>query len=144
MWCLRIDGALLTKTSVGNSPGQPFRDQVEKFSTLANATHDRTKAILEQIISKRFLALAMDDDGQAEDYERMARKIWKFYDDTIRMRKEPLKFEPLPEMEKDFLQRLLSPDSRFNPELKARLQTKLEIKGVPAGNSSTNAPGAKP
>ena len=107
------------------------------MGTVSDGTHDRTQAILEGIIAKRFIALAVDDDEQAEGYDRMARQIWRSYDDRIKMRKEPLKFPPLPEMEKEVLQNFISPESRFNPELKARLQTKLGIKVVP-GNASTN------
>src|SRR5580765_1722442 len=44
-------------------------------STIADGTHDRTRALLEGIIAKRWLALALDDDGEAEGYERMARQI---------------------------------------------------------------------
>jgi len=130
--------------------GLPANQSMEDWAlekvvgTLASATHDRTKAILEGVIAKRFLALAFNDEGQAEGYQRMARQIWDFYAATIRSRKEPLKFEPLPAMEKEILERLLGPESYFSPEMKARLQTQAEIVPAPASNSSTNAPTGKP
>jgi hypothetical protein len=107
------------------------------MGTVADGSHDRVQAILEGVIHKRFVALALDDDDQAEGYQRMARQIWRSYDDKIKFRKDPLKFRPLPEMEQDILQSFISPESRFNPELKARLQTKLGIAAVPK-NSTNN------
>ncbi len=109
----------------------PAGQTVEKFALekvmgqLKDLSHDRTQAILEGIIAKHFLNLALDEDEQAEGYERMAQQIWHLYMETVKSRLKPLAFPSLPQMEGEILQRFISPQSPLNPELKARLQTRL-------------------
>ena len=127
----------------------PPNQTMEEYSlqkvmgNLPDAGHDRTKAILEGIIFKHFLYAALDDDAEAEGYDHMAKQIWRLYDDKIKARKQPLAFPPLPIMESNILQQLAGPQSRFNPELAARLRTKFNLSG-PATPPATNSPGRNP
>ena len=129
----------------------PGNKTVEEYSlekvmgNLADPSHDRTKAILEGVIVKHYLYVALDDDAQAEGYDRMAQQIWSFYQQRIQKRQQPLTFPPLAEMKRAILEQLLGPQSRFNPELRARLRAKLNIAlPAPTTTSTTNAPIAKP
>jgi len=113
------------------------------LGNLAEPSHDRTKAILAGVILKYFLNVALDDDAQADAYDRMAQKIRQLYENRIKARKQPLAFPPLPEMKRTVLEQFLNPQSRFNPELQARLRTRLALPPPANVSSTTNAPGAK-
>jgi len=129
----------------------PANQTVEQYALdrvmghLTEPSHDRTKSILDGIIIKHFVNLALDEDGQAEGYDRMAQQVWRLYEDRIRFRKEPLQFPPLSEMKSNILAQLISPESRFNPELKARLRTRTGFTGPlrQESNASTNGPASK-
>ena len=127
----------------------PGNQTVEEYSLqkvmgdLVDPSHDRTKAILEGVIFKSYLNLALDEDAQADGYARMAQQVWENYQTRIQKRLKPLSFPPLQDMKRDVLDRLLSPQSTFNPELKARLRTKLDIGPPRSTTSNTNAPAEK-
>ena len=101
---------------------------LEKLAgNLSDASNDRMKVIIEGAITKHFINLALGDEGQAEGFDRMARQLWTYYDDKIKVRREPLKFPPLPEMKRTVLEKLTGPETRFNPELVARLRARFSL-----------------
>ena len=110
------------------------------MGNLADPSHDRAQAILEGVIKKHFLYLALDNDEQADAYDRMAQNIWENYAQKIKMRPKPLAFPPLQEMKAEILQEFLDPQSTFNPELKARLRARLAPISTPATNRAPPTP----
>jgi len=128
----------------------PATQTVEEYSLervlggLAEASNDRTKTILEGIIYKYFLNLALDDDAQADGYDRLAKQIWQFYDKKTEFRKGPLQFPALPIMKSNVLERLIGPETRFRPELVARLRAKFPSQAPPSTATTNATPAEKP
>jgi hypothetical protein len=99
-------------------------------ANIAEMSQDRTRAVLTGLIHQHFLSLALDEDGRAEGFDRMARHLWKYWDDRIAIRRGPLEFPPLEEMKRSVLQDMLNPEiGLLTSELSARLRTRL---GIPA------------
>jgi hypothetical protein len=101
--------------------------------TIAEMNHNRTKAVIEGLLTQHFENLAIDNDERADGVLRMARQVWTAYDASIAARREPLKFDPLNEMYARSRDRVLDPQTGFPPEYAARLRTKL---GLPAPETS--------
>ena len=106
--------------------------------SVSELNHNRTKALIEGLLTQHFENLTIDNDDRADGLLRMARQIWQAYDGSIAARREPLKFDPLEEMYARIRDRMLDPQTGFPPEYGARLRTKL---GLPAPTvTNTNAP----
>jgi hypothetical protein len=97
--------------------------------TISEMNHNRTKGVIEGLLTQHFENLAIDNDERADGVLRMARQVWTAYDASIAARREPLKFDPLDEMYTRSRDRVLDPQTGFPPEYAARLRTKL---GLPA------------
>ena len=114
---------------------------IEKLAgSFIERNHNKTKAIIEGLLTQYFDNLAIDNDDRAEGVLRMARQLWKYYDSNIQMRLEPLKLDPLEEMYARILDRLLDPATGLPPEYAARLRTKLGLPAAPAPNAPLAAP----
>lgn len=121
---------------------------LEEFSlmrfteNLALAGHDKTKAMLEGILSNYWLSFAFADDDPAEEqralgYDQQARYLWNFYLKRSGSQRQVLALPPLEQMKKDVLDVLLKTDD-VHPEIKRRLRTKLGI-ADPASEQSKPA-----
>ena len=106
-------------------------------ATIRDIDHNRTKALLEGLLTQHFQYLAIDEDERAAGLLLMARRIWDYYDSAISARKAPLRIQPVPEMYARIRDAMVDQDSRLPAEYIARLRTKL---GLPAAAPRTNAP----
>jgi len=110
--------------------------------SISDVDHNRKKALIEGLLRQHFENLVLDEDDRAAGALGMARRIWEYYDNSIRVRREPLKFEPFPEMYQRVRDELIDPKTGMLPEYSARLRTKL---GLPAPSAApTNAPSPPP
>jgi hypothetical protein len=108
--------------------------------SISDADHNRKKALVEGLLRQHFENLVIDDEDRAAGALNMAKRIWEFYDASIRIRREPLKFDPFPEMYQRVRDELIDPKTGMLPEYSAILRTKL---GLPAPSAApTNAPPA--
>jgi hypothetical protein len=109
-------------------------------TSISDLNHNRTKALIEGLLFQYFENLSIDNDDRADGLLRMARQIWQFYTSSVTQRPQALKLDPLDEMYKRILDRIVDPASGARPEYTARLRTKLNL---PAPKPpSTNAPAA--
>ncbi len=122
----------------------PKEQTVEQYAlkriteNLSGMDHNRTKALIDGLLTQHFENLAIDEDDRAASLLRMARQVWDHYDSMIQSRREPLKLEPLAEMQTHIRDQLLDRQGGLPPEYRARLRTKL---GLPAASPPpTNAP----
>lgn len=105
---------------------------VEQFAlrslagNLETPSHDRTKALVEGLLTQHYHSLALDDDERAEGTELMARKLWNVYMSTSGRAREALKFPPYQDMKAEILQEVLKPGSLLVP-LQQRLRTRLGL-----------------
>jgi len=97
--------------------------------SISDINHNKTKALLEGLLTQHFENLVIDNDDRAAGLLRMARQIWRYYESAIRNRPGPLKMEPLEDMYGRIRDVLLSPETGMIPEYAAVLRTKL---GLPA------------
>jgi hypothetical protein len=113
----------------------PKSQPVEEYAlrrmteSISDLNHNKTKALIEGLLTQHFENLAIDNDDRAAGLLRMARQIWQFYDSAIRGRPGPLKLEPLEEIYAQVRDDVLKPDTGIAPEYAAILRTKL---GLPA------------
>ena len=128
-------------------PDAVARDMsVEQYSleklagSFIERNHNKTKALIEGLLTQYFENLAIDNDDRAEGVLRMARQLWKYYDSSIQSRLEPLKLDPLEEMYARILDRELDPATGLLPEYAARLRTKLGLPAAPATNATPPDP----
>src|ERR1051325_611082 len=66
-WFQRLREKYPNALPAGQTVEQYALDRVTGY--LTDPSHDRTKSILDGIILKHFLNLALDEDGQAEGYD---------------------------------------------------------------------------
>jgi hypothetical protein len=97
--------------------------------SIADVDHNRKKALIEGLLRQHFDNLALDEDDRATALLAMARNIWEYYDSAVQNRKDPLRFDPLPEMYARVRDEMLDSKVGLPPEYGARLRTKL---GLPA------------
>jgi hypothetical protein len=121
---------------------------VEEFSlerligTLEIPGHDRTKAVIEGLITQHFYSLALDDDDRAEGADAMARKLWNIYMERSGGMREALKLMPYQDMKAAILQELLKPgNSNFPLPMQLRLRTRL---GLPPPAADKTVSGSTP
>ena len=111
---------------------------VEEFAlerlmgTLEIPGHDRTKAIIEGLITQHFYSLALDDDDRAEGADAMARKLWNIYTERSGRVREALKLMPYSDMKAAILQDILKNGSNFPLPMQLRLRTRLNLPAPPA------------
>jgi hypothetical protein len=122
----------------------PNQVSVEQYAlerlagTATEVHHDKTKALIEGLLTQHFENLAIDNDDRAEGVLRMARQIWNYYDSSIQMRKEPLKLDPFEEMYTRIRDQVLDPKTGMLTEYTARLRTRLGLPAAAAVAPKTN------
>jgi hypothetical protein len=111
--------------------------------SISDVNHNRTKALIEGLLTQHFENLAIDDDDRAAGVLRMAQQVWQYYNSGIQHRREPLKMEPIEEMYRTIRDRLLDPQDGLPPEYAARLRTKLALPSAgPSPGTNSVAPKA--
>ncbi len=108
--------------------------------SLTDLNHNRTKAVIEGILSQHFENLAIDNDDRADGLLLMARRIWQFYTSSITQRPQALKLDPIEQMYTRIRDRIINPATGVRPEYAARIRTKLNLPAPAA--PPTNAPPA--
>lgn len=96
-------------------------------TSVADLNHNKTKALIEGLLSQHFEHLVLDDDDRAAGLIRMARDIWQYYDASIRNRRGPLQMEAFDEMYRRIRDDLLKPEGGLPPQYAAILRTKLNL-----------------
>lgn len=109
--------------------------------SIKDLNHNRTKAVIEGLVSQYFFNLAIDNDDRAEGFLRMARQVWQFYTSETAHRQDALKLEPMDGILVRFRDMAINPENGFRPEYAARIRTKLNLPPPPA---TTNSPVAAP
>jgi len=102
---------------------------------------DRVQAAIEGMFQNAFTSLALGEDERAAGFELMAQKLWTLYQSKIETREKAIGLPPLADIKRSVLDRLLDPQGRTPPEVRAVLRTKLGLGPeslVPA--AITNAP----
>jgi hypothetical protein len=85
-----------------------------------------------------YQSLIQDEDDRAANFKLLAQKVWTTYQSKIfKERRSAVGLRPLPEIDREILDRMLNPQEGLLPEIRAVLRTKL---GLPA--ETTNAPPA--
>ena len=103
---------------------------------VSSTSRDKTKLVLEGLISTSFYSLALGDDDRAVGFDHFAQKVWARYRSKTSESGDRISLPPLEDIKKDVLQRLLDPERGFNSQLADQLRTRLNL---PA---PTNAPPA--
>ncbi|MBK7998656.1 MAG: hypothetical protein IPK15_08065 [Verrucomicrobia bacterium] len=111
------------------------------IGSIKDLNHNRTKAVIEGLVSQYFLNLALDNDDRADGLLRMAQQVWQFYTAETASRQEVLKLEPMEKIVLRFRDMAINPENGFRPEYAARIRTKLNLPPPPA---TTNSPTAAP
>ena len=108
---------------------------------------DRIKATIEGLLQTAYESLLLGQDEYAAGCRHMAEMIRTTYQSKTSMRKEALSLEPIEEIQRVVLERLLDPKNGYPPELRAVLRSKLGMGPEPAvpqtasaEGSSTNSP----
>jgi hypothetical protein len=105
-------------------------------------SRDRVTSAIEGLINNSYESLVLDEDERAAGFNRLAKKIWEAYQSAIyNGRESSIGLDPLPEIEKRILNRLLDPDEGMPAEARAVLRTKL---GLPAQTAPAPAGAAEP
>jgi len=121
----------------------PRNQPVEEYAlqrmtqSMTDINHNKTKALIEGLLTQHFENLAIDNDDRAAGLLRMARQIWQFYDSAISNRRDQLRLEPIDEMYGRIRDELLKPETGLAPEYAAILRTKLGLPAptAPPGNT---------
>jgi hypothetical protein len=126
----------------------PNQVSVEQYAlerlagTITEINHNKTKALIEGLLTQYFENLAVDNDDRAEGVLRMARQVWTYYDSSIQARREQLKLDPFEEMYGRIRDQLLDPNTGMLPAYSARLRTRLRLPAPAA--PKTNLPPSTP
>jgi hypothetical protein len=112
---------------------------VKIFSDRAQgSSRDQVQAMLEGLLATHFELLAMDIEERAQGMFNAAAQIWKRHQVKFADQQERMGLKPFAQIRQDVLDRVLAPESRLEPALKAQLRTRLNLPAAAA----TNAPPA--
>lgn len=102
---------------------------VSRISEYAGETNqDKSTAILKGLITRFYLDLASDEDERAETMLRLARRIRVRYMSEIGKGQEKRIFLPeIEDLQRSVLDELLDPKNGIQPEIRARLRTRLAL-----------------
>ena len=106
-------------------------------SSISDLNHNRTKALIEGLVSQHFLNLAIDNDDRADGLLRMARQIWNYYMSNTSQRQAALNLEPMDQIYLRIRDMAIDPVSGFRPEYAARIRTKLSLPAPVAPTTNT-------
>ncbi|MCI0744853.1 MAG: hypothetical protein L0Y58_05540 [Verrucomicrobia subdivision 3 bacterium] len=91
---------------------------LERLSeNLTQMGHDRTKALIEGLLTQYFIALAFDEDDRAQGLERYALSVWNFYMQRVYRPGDAVTLPPFEEIKRPVLEELLKPASPGSPSL---------------------------
>jgi hypothetical protein len=122
---------------------------------ISETSRDRVESAIEGMLQNSYAALVMGDDNRFAGFQLLARQIWKIYMDKMTAeRTDATRLNPLENIDKTVVARMLDPKSGMPAEARAILRTR---KGLPAEvetpppadtpaptpNPSTNAPPEK-
>lgn len=115
-------------------------------TSISDLNHNRTKALIEGLISQNLENLALDNDDRADGLLRMARQIWQYYNSNVTQRPDALKLEPLDQMYARIRDNIIDPVAGIRPEYAARIRTKLNLPAptLPATNAAPLKPAPAP
>jgi len=121
---------------------------VERVTEVASETSvDRTKAVLQGLISQSFYYLGIGDDDQSLGYDRLAQRVWSRFQAKINTSTNRIGLPAMPVLKQDVLARMLDPEKGVNPLMAAQLRTALNLP-APATNTApttvTNRPPLAP
>lgn len=112
-------------------PGNPSLGEfaMERFTlSIENLSGDRITVVLNGLIYQHFVSLALDEDKRAAGFARMAEQVYKYNEERIRIRREPLSIPTLDELKKTWLNEMLDPSKGLLPlEMIVRLRTRLNL-----------------
>jgi hypothetical protein len=110
-------------------------------------SRDRIKAIIEGMLATSYERLAIGQDQEAAGYALLAEKVRTTYESKTSSRTDALRIEPMTELKREVLDRLLDPvNEEFPFAMRAALRTKLgmgpEPATTPAASGTTPATSA--
>jgi len=133
---------------IGDLTSYPDKVNLEQYviarveEDLKTTSPDRTKTIIEGLLTSYYYYLALGENDTAAGYGLLARKVWNKYNSETSNQKQRLGLPDFPSIQKDVLDRLLNSPQGFSRELAAQLRTVLNL---PAPSVNTNAiPGQQP
>jgi len=106
-------------------------------ANISDLSHDRTKALVDALITQSYFSLAIGEEERAAGMMQMATRVRALYESRIQGQEERLGLPPINDMAQSVRNDLLSSQG-MDPVLAAQLRTAL---GLPP--PSTNAPPAK-
>jgi len=84
--------------------------------------------VLSGLLSQHFVSVALDEDKRAAGFLRMAEQVYKYNDERIRLRREPLRIPTFDKIRETWLTQMLNPDNGLLPmEMIVRLRTRLNL-----------------
>jgi hypothetical protein len=104
---------------------------------VAETDVNRIKLILDGLLLQSYLSLAIDEEDHATGLMLLARKIRDYYEVKTAGQKGRIGLPDFDEMRRITLEAILDPETGYDPQIVARLRTKLNL---PA---PTNAPPSK-
>lgn len=102
---------------------------LERVTEIVGETsHDKTKMVLEGLLSNYYIYLAIDEDDQAISYERFAQRVHARFMQEVGPRSEKrVGLPPLSLLKKEVLDRLLDPENGLATPVANQLRTKLGL-----------------
>ena len=104
---------------------------------LQELRQDRAKAIIEGLLGRYCVELAVGQEDSAVGHEMLARKIWQTYQAQRERQKQRLGLAPFDEMKAEVIKRYLDPKTGLRPELAARLRAALGLPPPSAAPAKT-------
>jgi hypothetical protein len=88
---------------------------------------DRLKSVIEGLLVNAYTSMAIGQDERAAGFRLLAEKVKTLFDSNTKVRADALGMSPLPQIQKEVLDRLLDPKEGLPYEYRAVLRTKLEL-----------------
>ena len=124
-----------------------FRRVEEEF---ASTSQDRTKAMLQGLLTQSFVLLTLNEEQRAQGFELLVNKMWRrFHLELGKNQDVRVGLPTVRELKRDALREFMAPESPFSEQAKDRLRTRLgpELKAflepVPEAENE-EAPGSAP
>lgn len=115
-------------------PNQTLDDfALERVTEIVGETsHDKTKMVLEGLLTNSYLYLALGEDDAALSYERFARRVWERFQKEIGEKSRGRVGLPeLAKLKQEVLDRLLDPEAGLEPQVADQLRTRLGLPAAP-------------
>jgi|YelNatPaOPRAMG01_1025707.scaffolds.fasta_scaffold02954_11 hypothetical protein len=115
-------------------PGEvPAEMTVDEFAIqtyvgdVSEMRQDRARAIIEGLLGRYCLDLALGEEDAAVGHHLLARRIWESYQAARQRQKGRLGLAPFETIRDNVIQRYLDPQTGLRPELAARLRAALNL-----------------